>query len=381
MGHSGRRTFHRKAIEAVLLGAGVCFIAGWVLQGQSLVAQQEQIVWSDQEKTIYQQVRGLRQLPDDTRASVTKELAVSIRQLPASPNRLILATMLAGLSTEGDFGRDTLQEVATTLAMALTEQPPQANRGEPAMPYLELAQLVRYEHVQASLDSPQLSEAIAKLAADDQEREHADFTLTDLEGKTWTLQGQHGKVVLVNFWATWCPPCRKEMPDLEELYQEFQGQGLVVLAISDEDKNKVRAFLAEHHATYPILLDPGRKVNEMFRVQGIPGLRLRARRQIGGASHRHAHPPAVSGAARPGGSTLREETMRPKANRWLGWKVRRSQTQIFLAVALFFLGALPALAQTDLTGLGAASAPPAMAITGRRSSISTSRVRKSPADW
>ncbi len=270
MGHSGRRTSHRKAIEAVLLGAGVCFIAGWVLQGQSLVAQQEQIVWSDQEKTIYQQVRGLRQLPDDTRASVTKELAVSIRQLPASPNRLILATMLAGLSTEGDFGRDTLQEVATTLAMALTEQPPQANRGEPAMPYLELAQLVRYEHVQASLDSPQLSEAIAKLAADDQEREHADFTLTDLEGKTWTLQGQHGKVVLVNFWATWCPPCRKEMPDLEELYQEFQGQGLVVLAISDEDKNKVRAFLAEHHATYPILLDPGRKVNEMFRVQGIP---------------------------------------------------------------------------------------------------------------
>ncbi len=76
--------------------------------------------------------------------------------------------------------------------------------------------------------------------------------------------------MLVNFWATWCPPCRKEMPDLEALYSRFKGEGLVVLAISDEDAAKVRPFIAEHQVTYPILLDPGRKVNDLFQVEGIP---------------------------------------------------------------------------------------------------------------
>ena len=153
---------------------------------------------------------------------------------------------------------------------ALREQPPPENRGQPDAAYIELAQLVRYEHVQASSDSPQFAAAMAKLAADDQRRERADFTLTDLDGRAWTLQSLHGKVVLVNFWATWCPPCRKEMPDLEALYNQFKDQGFVVLAISDEDKAKVQSFIAAHHTTYPILLDPGRKVNELFQVEGIP---------------------------------------------------------------------------------------------------------------
>jgi len=77
-------------------------------------------------------------------------------------------------------------------------------------------------------------------------------------------------VVLVNFWATWCPPCRKEMPDLEMLYRQFKDQGLVILAISDEVESKVRPFVAEQKVTYPILLDPGRKVNDLFQIEGIP---------------------------------------------------------------------------------------------------------------
>ena len=209
-------------------------------------------------------------LPDDVRARTTKELALQIRQLPATPNKLRLAVGLASLSTEGDFGHDTLQEVATTLADTLLQQPVPDEKGQPAAPYVELAQLVRYEHVQTTLDVPQFKAAMAKLEADDQLRQKADFTLTDLQGKTWTLSALRGKVVLVNFWATWCPPCRKEMPDLEALYNRFKDQGLVILAISDEEADKVQPFITERKITYPVMLDPGRKVNELFQVEGIP---------------------------------------------------------------------------------------------------------------
>jgi thiol-disulfide isomerase/thioredoxin len=150
-----------------------------------------------------------------------------------------LAYDLSNLSTEGDFGTGTLQEVTTTLASALRETPPvPSKQNQAAMPYLELARLVRYEHMQAALQGPQFSAAMSKLEADDARRQQANFTLEDLQGTKWTLRGLAGKVVIVNFWATWCPPCRKEMPDLEALYQKFRNQGFVVLAISDEDAGR-----------------------------------------------------------------------------------------------------------------------------------------------
>jgi peroxiredoxin len=228
-------------------------------------------MWSGQEKPIALQLQGLRKLPDDVRARTTKDLALKIRQLPVSANKLRLAAGLSNLSTEGDFGHDTLQEVATTLAEALRQWPPRARKdGSPDSRYLELASLVRYEHVPASVDDPQFAAAIAKLEADDVKRQQADFTLADLQGKVWNLKDLRGKVVLLNFWATWCPPCRKEMPDLEALYLKFKDKDLVVLAISDEDAAKVNPFLVEQNITYPVLLDPGRKVNEQFQIEGIP---------------------------------------------------------------------------------------------------------------
>ncbi|HYV24290.1 MAG TPA: TlpA disulfide reductase family protein [Pyrinomonadaceae bacterium] len=222
------------------------------------------------EKAIAEQIGKLRSLPDDVRAKTTKQLALEIRELPSSMNKLNLASGLANFSTEGDFGRDTLQEVTTTLAGALREQPQRMSGANPAYPYVQLAMLVRYEKMSGASDDPQFAMAMKKLDENDAAIEHADFTLTDLEGKTWTLQSLHGKVVLVNFWATWCPPCRKEMPDLDALYRKFKDQGLVVLAISDEEIAKVKPFLAARTLGFPILLDPGRKINALFRIDGIP---------------------------------------------------------------------------------------------------------------
>jgi hypothetical protein len=145
-----------------------------------LCAQKQPVIWNDQEKPIVQQLRGLRQLPDDKRAVTTKELAIEIRRLPAGGTKLSLAGNLANLATEGDIGHDALQEVATTLAESLRESPAPEIQGQPAAPYLELARLARYEHVQASLDDPQFAAAITRIEQDDQVRQKADFVLTDL---------------------------------------------------------------------------------------------------------------------------------------------------------------------------------------------------------
>jgi peroxiredoxin len=248
----------------------VCSLAALGLFPVEHTRAQTQGTASPSETAISDQISHLRRLPDDVRARTTQQLAIDIRRLPVTPNKLRLANSLANLSTEGDFGHDTLQEVATTLTEALREQPLPMDGNQPNSLYVELATLVRYEHVQASLDNPQFAAAIARLEADDKQRERADFTLTDLQGKTWTLQALRGKVVLVNFWATWCQPCRKEMPDLDALYQRFKDQGFVILGISDEEAGKVKQLLAERSVAYPILLDPGRKVNELFRIDGIP---------------------------------------------------------------------------------------------------------------
>lgn len=231
------------------------------------VAQNTQ---SGPEKEIMSRLRKLRSLSDTDRRVATRKLAMDIRALPAGKSQVGLANALANLSTEGDFGRDTLQAVTDTLAAAVRKTPMPEEKGVPAAPYMELAQLARYEHMKVRLDSPEYGKALARVDEIDNQRRGVDFTLTDLTGKTWTRSDLKGKVVLVNFWATWCPPCRKEMPDLNALYDRFKDQGFVILAISDEKEETVRSFIAQHGYSYPILLDPDRKVNTAYDVEGIP---------------------------------------------------------------------------------------------------------------
>ena len=208
----------------------------------------------------------LRGLPDDKWAVEVGQLADLIYRMPSGAEKQRLVGKLANLATEGDAGHHVLQTIADTLTDVITSLPVKQR----APLCNELAVLVRYEHVLSALDDERYFKALAELEDEDQRRLSPAFTLSDLQGRQWSLQDLRGKVVLVNFWATWCPPRRKEMPDMQALYERFAPRGLEILAISDEDSSKVEPFVAAQKYTYPILLDPGRTVNQIFRVEGIP---------------------------------------------------------------------------------------------------------------
>ncbi|HLA99517.1 MAG TPA: TlpA disulfide reductase family protein [Anaerolineales bacterium] len=100
-----------------------------------------------------------------------------------------------------------------------------------------------------------------------------DFTLELLGGGQASLSGLRGKVVLVNFWATWCPPCRAEMPAIEKIYQSFKPLGLEVLAVNLTDQDSeaaVAAFVQELDLTFPIPLDRDGSVSARYLLRGLP---------------------------------------------------------------------------------------------------------------
>lgn len=100
-----------------------------------------------------------------------------------------------------------------------------------------------------------------------------DFTLTSLDGTEYTLSELKGQAVLVNLWATWCPPCRAEMPAIEKMYQEYKDRGLVVLAVDmtyQDDPQKVAPFAQEYGLTFPILLDQAGVVGSAYQLRSLP---------------------------------------------------------------------------------------------------------------
>jgi peroxiredoxin len=99
----------------------------------------------------------------------------------------------------------------------------------------------------------------------------SDFTLLDTDGQQVSLQQYRGKVVFLNFWATWCIPCREEMPAIEQLHQTFESQGLAILAVNlKESHEKVKAFLNEHRLSFTALLDQQGSVFRDYAVMGLP---------------------------------------------------------------------------------------------------------------
>jgi thiol-disulfide isomerase/thioredoxin len=153
--------------------------------------------------------------------------------------------------------------------------------------------LLMYSAQAAERDQPKLGYTLTALS---KPVPAPDFTLEDIDGKKFSLKEYRGKVVLLNFWATWCPPCRREMPSMERLNRNFNGKNFVVLALNQmEDSDQVFTYTAELEVspTFAILFDKNSDVARAYGVLGLPttylidkkgNLRFRA---IGGRDFDH----------------------------------------------------------------------------------------------
>ncbi len=108
-----------------------------------------------------------------------------------------------------------------------------------------------------------------------------DFVLKDMNGKSVRLRDLRGQVVLINLWATWCPPCRAEMPDLAALYNTYKSDGFVLLGVDDQEpKETVSDFMLHNPLPYPILLDADSRVARAYSTDFLPASFLIDRRGV-----------------------------------------------------------------------------------------------------
>jgi peroxiredoxin len=110
-----------------------------------------------------------------------------------------------------------------------------------------------------------------KNGAQTQNTNSRDFTLTSLDGEEYTLSALKGNVVFIDFWTTWCPPCRNSIPVLISLYDKYHDQGFIVLGISNESASVLEQFRDEYQMNYPVLVDD-KNVMQTYGVQSIPNM-------------------------------------------------------------------------------------------------------------
>ena len=118
-----------------------------------------------------------------------------------------------------------------------------------------------------------LTKSFSKTSQEEKGMLAPDFTLQDLQGKKVTLSQLHGKIVFLNFWATWCPPCLYEMPSIEKLYQATKkDKNFVILAVSVDQaaRKEIQKFALKNKFTFLILHDPQNEVGSRYGVRGIP---------------------------------------------------------------------------------------------------------------
>ena len=98
-----------------------------------------------------------------------------------------------------------------------------------------------------------------------------DFVLMDMDGNQHQLSNYLGRVVIVNFWATWCPPCRAEMPSMQRAWEQLEKEGILMLGINvGEDEDTIFQFTANYPVAFPLLLDQDSKVINQWPVRGVP---------------------------------------------------------------------------------------------------------------
>ncbi len=153
--------------------------------------------------------------------------------------------------------------------------------------------------VQAQLPVPELNHQLTQLATP---VAAPDFILKDMDDESHSLSSYRGKVVMVNFWATWCPPCRRELPSMEALYQTFKDDAFTVLAINQwESPDHVFAYMGQLDVepSFPILFDRDSAVSQLYGVKGLPTTVLIDRRgrvvyrAVGGRDFNHPEVRAI----------------------------------------------------------------------------------------
>lgn len=134
------------------------------------------------------------------------------------------------------------------------------------------------ENTTVSTDNEGASESIEELlgklrgGTPSQKMQYFDGALKDMDGKTVRLADYVGeKVIFLNLWATWCPPCKAEMPSMEKLYQKYKDKGFEMIAVSQgEDTKTVTKFLSKHDYTFPIFTDPNNEIAKNYSTGSIP---------------------------------------------------------------------------------------------------------------
>jgi peroxiredoxin len=120
---------------------------------------------------------------------------------------------------------------------------------------------------------PSAAGTTASISAPQQGFEAPGFTLQTLDGEPVALSDLRGQAVLVNFWATWCPPCKAEMPAIQEVYDEYKGQGFTVLAVNmayQDDPGNIPSFMAEFGLDFPVLLENSGQVANTYLIRSLP---------------------------------------------------------------------------------------------------------------
>jgi cytochrome c biogenesis protein CcmG, thiol:disulfide interchange protein DsbE len=121
-----------------------------------------------------------------------------------------------------------------------------------------------------------------------------DLALPQLDGTQRTLRDLQGQVVLINIWATWCPPCRAEMPAIQQAYVEYRARGFIVLAVNQrEDATAITSFLEQHALTFPILLDRDGQASATYQASALPSSFFVDRRGVIRAVYHGPMPPRV----------------------------------------------------------------------------------------